>query len=351
MAWYHVPGNEQDVVISTRVRFARNLAAYPFPSRLDATGAKEIIEKVGALLESNGFQKTDFSDISRTMAYSLVEKHYASPAFIRESLPHALYLNEPCNLSVMLCEEDHIRLQCILPGLSLQDAYKGACKVEQLLDDTFDLAFDDTLGYLTHCPTNLGTAMRASVMMFLPATTLAGRMEALATRLGQLGLTVRGLYGEGSGADGYLYQISNQVTLGVSEEATLRKLEDVIQQIMDNERKWRRSIGGAELVALTDRVMRAEGTLKYAYTLSSQEFLRLSADVRLGVAMGIIKDIRMETLTSLLIEAMPATLTLSADTIPKNDNERDRTRAEYVRQRLQQDAAHPTIPQAKEEHT
>lgn len=334
MAWYHVPGNEQDVVISTRVRFARNLSEYPFPSRLDATGAKEIINKVGQVLEDNGFTKTDFSDISHTAAVSLVEKHYVSPEFVRESLPHALYLNEPCNLSVMLCEEDHIRLQCILPGLALQDAYKGACKVEQLLDERFDLAFDDKLGYLTHCPTNLGTAMRASVMLFLPATTMAGRMEALAARLNQLGLTVRGLYGEGSGSDGYLYQVSNQVTLGVTEEGTLRKLEDVVRQIIDNERKLRQSVSGRELDLLTDRVLRAEGTLKYAHALTSAEFLKLAAEVRLGIAMGIIKDVKVETLTALLIEAMPATLTMNTEPTPKTEGERDLARAMLVREKL-----------------
>ncbi len=334
MAWYQVPGHEQDTVISTRVRFARNLSEYPFPSRLNAAGAKEIISKVGGVLEANGFVKTDFSDISRTMAYSLMEKHYVSPEFIRESLPHALYLNEPCNLSVMLCEEDHIRLQCILPGFSLKDAYQGACKVEQLLDDRFDLAFDDKLGYLTHCPTNLGTAMRASVMLFLPATTRAGRMEALSARLNQLGLTVRGLYGEGSGADGYLYQISNQVTLGLSEEDTLEKLEDVIRQIIDGERKLRTAVSGEELDRLTDRVMRAEGILRTAHTLTSDEFIKFSSEVRLGVAMGIINDIKVETLTSLLIEVMPATLTLTAEPAPKSELERDKARAAYVKEKL-----------------
>ena len=334
MAWYQTPGSEQDVVISTRVRFARNLAEYPFTARLDAAKAKEIINRVGGVLEQNGFTKTDFTDISRTMAYSLVEKHYVSPEFVRESLPHALYLNEPCNLSVMLCEEDHIRLQCILPGLSLHDAYTGACKVEQLLDEQFDLAFDDRLGYLTQCPTNLGTAMRASVMLFLPATTTSGRMSALTARLNQLGLTVRGLYGEGSGADGYLYQISNQVTLGVTEEDTIRKLEDVIHQIIDNERKLRASVSGDELDELTDRVKRAEGILRYAHKLSSAEFLKLSAEVRLGVALHLIDDIKTETLTALLIEAMPATLTLASEPTPVSDIARDKLLAALVRERL-----------------
>lgn len=334
MAWYEIPGNEQDTVISTRVRFARNLSDYPFPARLDASRAREVISKVGAVLEQNGFTKTDFADVSRAMAYSLVEKHYVSPGFVKESLPHALFLNEPCSLSAMICEEDHIRLQCILPGLSLRDAYNAAAKVEEVLDSKFDLAFDDKLGYLTQCPTNLGTAMRASVMVFLPATTMQGRMEQLAARLNQMGLTIRGLYGEGSSMEGYLYQISNRETLGVTEEATLDKLEGIIRQIIDNERRLRSSVTGDDLTRLKDKILRAEGMLKYAYTLSSAEFLSLSALVRMGIGMGIVQDVKIEALTRLLVEVMPATLTLNAEKPPKTDTERDILRAEVVRSRL-----------------
>lgn len=334
MSWYHIPGSEQDTVISTRVRFARNLTEYPFTSRLDATRAREMLGRVGEVLEKNGFTRVDFADISRTTAQSLVEKHYASPAFVKESLPHALFLNEPCNLSVMVCEEDHIRLQCILPGLSLKDAYGGACKVEGLLDNAFSLAFDKRLGYLTGCPSNLGTAMRVSVMLCLPMLTVGHRLETLSHQLGQTGLLLRGLFGEGSSPSGGLVQISNRVTLGLSEEEILSRMAPAIDRIIDTERRLRASVTGIELDKLTDRILRAEGTLRYAHTLSASEMLPLLSDMRLGAAMGLLKGVRVEALTTLLVEAMPATLTLSQQSAPRCDHERDILRARLVKERL-----------------
>ena len=139
MSWYHVAGNQQDTAVCTCVRLSRNLAGYPFPARLEAAGAREIIGKVGAVLEKNGFVSTDFAEISRGAAESLAEKRFVGPRFARESLPHVLYLNDPCNLSVAVCEEDHVRIRCILSGLSLKDAYEGAAKVESLLDGEMEL--------------------------------------------------------------------------------------------------------------------------------------------------------------------------------------------------------------------
>lgn len=334
MAWYHIPGGDQDVTVSTRVRFARNLREFPFPARLDAVGAREIIDRVGGVLEKNGFIRTDFSDISGVAAQSLVEKHYVSPAFVRESLPHALFLNEPCNLAVMVCEEDHIRIQCILSGLALRDALEGAGKIEALLDGAFELAFDRRWGYLTACPTNLGTAMRGSVMLSLPLLTAAGRMEHLALQEGQTGLLLRGLYGEGTAAAGCLYQLSNRPTMGLSEEEIILRLEEAARSIMEAERRCREAITGGELDRLTDRVRRAEGTLRHAHILSAGELLELLGQVRLGAAMGILQGLRVEALTALLVEAMPATLTVGIEPPPKNDRERDILRARMVRERL-----------------
>ena len=333
MAWYHVPGNRQDTVISTRVRFARNLVDYPFPSRLDAPRAKEVVAKIGDILEDNGFTKIDFADISRTTAQSLVEKHYASPAFVRGSLPHALFLNEPCNLSVMVCEGDHIRLQCILSGLSLQDAFTGACKMESMLDEKLTFAFDQRLGYLTGCPSDLGTAMRASVMLCLPMLTMGRRIEALALQLGQTGLLLRGMYGEGSAAVGGLCQLSNRVTLGLTEEEILERLETAVEQILSEEERLRNQATEAEADQLMDRVRRAEGILRYAHTLTTGEMMEYLSDLRLGAAMGLT-NLRVEALTSLFIETMPATLTLGAREAPKQDRERDILRAKMVKETL-----------------
>ena len=334
MAWYNKNGNQSDTVLSTRIRFARNLAGYPFGNRLSSEKASEIVEKVGSLLVENGFQKIDFSELTSHEALSLVEKHYASREFAEKKTPHALMLNEPCGYAVMLCEEDHLRMQCILPGLALEDAYASLCKLDDRIDESFEIAYDEDLGYLTHCPTNLGTGMRASVMMFLPALTMAGRIGGLASQLSKIGLTMRGLYGEGTAAEGSLYQISNQITLGLTEENTLAKLSDVIRQISENEHKLRELITVEKNPALVDRICRAEGTLRHALMMSSKEFISLYADVRLGICLGIIKNVDTETLDSLFIEVMPATLMLSADSPQKNHTDRDLLRATRIKEQL-----------------
>ena len=330
MAWYNTIGQAADTVISSRVRLARNINGYPFASRLDANGANEIIEKVVTPLEASGFRKINFSDLSPIMATSYVERHYVSPEFATKETPHALLLQEQSGIAVMVCEEDHLRIQCIMEGLSLEEAYKNASRTEKRLDEEFDFAYSERLGYLTHCPTNLGTGMRASVMMFLPALTRGGYMNSLANQLAKIGLTVRGLVGEGSGSAGSMYQISNQVTLGITEEETLRKLNDAVQQIIESEQKARKAINGDALDRLTDRIKRSEGILKYAYMMSSSEFIKLFADVRFGIALGIVTDVSYEQLGALLVEAMPATLTLSSEATPKSEGARDRLRAQKI---------------------
>lgn len=334
MTWYNDTGKEYETVLSSRIRFARNLADYPFGSRLSPEKATEIIEKISPILEKGGFEKIDFTRISRTEALSYVEKHYVSREFAEKTTPHALMLNEPCGYAVMLCEEDHMRMQCILPGLALEEAYASLCKLDDLIDESFEVAYDEELGYLTHCPTNLGTGMRASVMMFLPALTMAGRISGLANQLSKIGLTMRGLYGEGTASQGSIYQISNQITLGITEEDSIKKLKDVIKQLNESEKELRKLITEGKNPELIDRICRAEGTLRHAFMLSSSEFISLFADVRLGVSLGIIKDIDPKTLGELFIEMMPATLILSEGDRQTGRKERDILRAKRIKERL-----------------
>ncbi len=338
MTWYHNIGRSPETVISTRVRLARNLVGYPFASHLNAGTANEIIEKLGAPLEASGFRKIHFSDLSPLMATSYVERHYVSPEFAAKEGPHALYLEEASGIAVMVCEEDHLRIQSIRPGLSLDEAYKDAYRTERRLDEDFDFSYSEDLGYLTHCPTNLGTGMRASVMMFLPALGMGGYMNSLANQLSKIGLTVRGLYGEGSNSSGYLYQISNQITLGISEEATLEKLKNAVDQITESELRARNAITGDARDRLTDRILRQEGILKYAYMLTSAEFIKAFSDVRLGISLGVVNDITYEQLGTLLVEAMPATLTLSSENTPKSESARDKLRAKRVQDILAEKA-------------
>lgn len=334
MSWYHVPGNQQDTVVCTCVRLSRNLAGYPFPARLDATGAREIIRKLGAVLEKNGFIPTDFSEISRGAAESLVEKRFVSSRFARESLPHVLFLNDPCNLSVTVCEEDHIRIRCILSGLALKDAYEGAVKVESTLDGALELAFDEKLGYLTASPADIGTAMGVSVILSLPLLAENGRLAGLTHRLEQVGLCLRGLCGDGKGFPGGLCMISNRVTLGMREEEITDAVEGAVHILTAAERDLWAGIRGEDLDRLTDRIHRAEGILRHAHILTATEAVELMGLMRLGAAMGITRGIRVETLTALLTEAMPATLTLGVEPPPRNRVEQDMLRARVVRERV-----------------
>lgn len=334
MSWYHIPGNDQDVAISTRVRLARNLAGIPFPARLDATGAREVIHTLGAVLEKNGFVRTDFSDISGTAAKALVEKRWITPSFARASHPHALFLNEPCNLAVMACEEDHARIQCIFPGLSLKDGMDGALTVERLLDSHLELAFEERWGYLTTSPANLGSGLRCSVLLSLPALDMAGRLEGLGHRLSRSGLCLRGPLGDEAYPFGHMYQLSNRITLGATEEEIFEVVQEAAEWLVRTERLAREAISGEELCRLTDRIRRAEGILRCAYLLSSGEMTQLLGLLRLGAAMGIVKGVRVEAMTTLLSEAMPACLASGSEVPPKGESEKNIFRADLVRRTL-----------------
>ncbi|MBQ8510800.1 MAG: protein arginine kinase [Clostridia bacterium] len=333
MAWFNQTGAESDVVISSRIRFARNIAGIPFPGRMTDAQRSEVIEKVTKALSPANLETIDMVAKSPLEAQSLVEEHFISPAFAREKAPHTLLLSADRTAAVMIGEEDHVRIQTILPGLSLGEAYKAACTLDDLLDGGAEIAYSEDVGYLTQCPTNLGTAMRASVMLHLPAMTLAGQIGSVARSLSKLGITVRGLYGEGSEAAGALYQVSNSITMGLTEQEILDKLEKVARQLVESERKLRDTLKSDSFARLCDRVMRAFGVMKNAYMLSSEEFLKLWSDVRLGVSLGMITDIDYAKLGGILIAALPATLLLTAGS-PEDTPaaERDVLRAKAVRE-------------------
>lgn len=334
MLWYEMNGKDSDVVVSSRIRLARNLPEYPFPGRLDEAGSKEIIEKVGEIFsDDDAYQVIDFPSLGELERLSYAEKHLVSREFAAQKSPCALISSERDFLYIMLLEEDHIRIQSIMPGAALKEAYKAASAADMRIDQKLSVAYDEKLGYLTHCPTNLGTGMRASVMMFLPALTWSGGIRSLQNQLGKIGLTIRGASGEGSSADGCLYQISNQVTLGMSEEEIISNLESVCGKIADEERALREKMKQNGGVKFSDRIMRAYGTMLYAQLTDSKEFSELYANVRLGAALGMIDSLRVQRLDNMLICAMPATLMLSDGKI-KTPADRDRARADMMRRVL-----------------
>lgn len=334
MAWYQVKGNEVDIVLSSRIRLARNLEGYAFGRHLDDKAARQIIDRIEGALGAD-FVKTDMSTVSPMMAEAMVEQHRISRDFAAAKGERALFSNDNKSVSLMACEEDHIRLQCILPGLALGDAYRLACECDDLLDAALPIAFDDTLGYLTHCPTNLGTGLRASVMLFLPALQGRGAIPSLSHQLAKIGLTLRGLYGEGSASHACLYQVSNQVTLGHSEEQILHKLEEAVQSIIQQERALCKEVTGEAALRRADRIHRSLGIALHATLISSEEFFKIFTDLKLGVALGEIDSISHEALHALLIHSLPATLSTQAADAPSTALERDALRASFIKKALE----------------
>ena len=334
MAWYQVKGNEADTVISSRIRLARNINGYPFGKRLSAENAEKILSEVEKALGGD-YTRTDMTALSPVGARALMEQHLISPEFASGKTPRALFRNDKKSMYVMALEEDHLRLQCILPGLALEDAYRFATECDEKLSEALDIAFDKRLGYLTHCPTNLGTGLRASVMLFLPAMTENRMIPSLSHQLQKIGLTIRGIYGEGSAAHGCIYQISNQVTLGLSAEDILKKLGETVGSIIEKERGLRRAVTGEAAILFEDRCQRALGTLCYAKCISSEEFFSLYRDVKLGIAKGLLSHISHETLNTLLISVMPAMLYESGAVAGSSALERDIARAEFIKKALE----------------
>ena len=328
MEGYVEKNNQVQHVISTRVRFARNIADYPFASRMDQTSAREIIEKVQSVLPA--YEYIDFHTLDPIRARSYVEKHFVSPNFLTVRMPHGLLVKD--DLYIMLCEEDHMRVQCIVPGLDFDRAFAGASAVCDALEDKLPIAYNERLGYLTHCPTNLGTGMRASVMMFLPALTFSGAIRKISQQLSKMGLTMRGIYGEGSEESGCLYQVSNQITLGISEEDTISKLKEIVDTIIENEKRAQKALDAQNHDKLHDSTSRALGTMKYAITMSSEEFMNLYGKVRFGLNIGCLKDVCYETLDQLSVAVQPATISLESSV--QDAALRDKIRAEKVRNML-----------------
>lgn len=337
MSWYDTPGAEQDIALCTTAGLARDLAQYPFPSRMSATEARELLAAVGATLTENGFSAVDFADIPRRTACSLVEAGYATPDFMRTSLPHALYLNQPCGISVMLCGQDHVRLRCICAGLAVRDAYSGVAGVESQLDPGFPFAFSETLGYLTQSPGELGTGLRLSVLLYLPALRAAGQLPGLAAHLESRGLSLCGSDGAEESPDGRgpsLYRLSNRVTLGLPEAELVARVEDAARELILCERRRRAALSGEELELLTDRVFRALGAVRYARRVSPAECIEWLSLLRLGAAMGLLPEVRVEQLTRLLFEQLPATLALSEEPPLVSDQSQNAARARLLREQL-----------------
>lgn len=338
MKWYLATGPEGDVVISTRIRLARNFADVPFPPRMTPEQAKKVIADVkDALLGANAsvakdFDYFDMEALTPARAQSLAERHLISPEFAQQRRGRALLLAKDESVSIMVNEEDHLRIQTLLPGMQLKEAYGVADRFDDLFDEKLKYAFNENLGYLTTCPTNLGTGLRASVMLHLPAIAQSGAVPSLANTVAKLGLTIRGTYGEGSDAQGAFFQLSNQVTLGLNEAEAIENLHGIAGQIIGQERAARENLKKIS-PRFEDRVFRSYGLLRSARLLSHAEFMALISDVRLGVVAGLIPDVSLETVSGLISETQPATLQTAAGR-NLDAAARDQLRAQKVREAL-----------------
>lgn len=340
VAWMDARGPESDIVISSRVRLARNLQQVPFPHLLNETSGRQVMEQVGRALKTSnqsiicGLELVPLSQLSYLDRNILLEKHLISPDHAGSASPYrGVAVNQDGTLAIMVNEEDHLRIQCVLSGLQLNQAYKYSELADDALEEGLDYAFEARRGYLTSCPTNVGTGMRASVMLHLPATAITNQTNSVIQSITQFGLTVRGMYGEGTEATGNLYQVSNQVTLGQTEEDIVNNLWTVVIQIVEQERQLRERLLKEMRYQVEDRLLRSYGILTNARMLTSTEALALLSDVRMGVDMNILPQINRQVLNELIVAIKPSHLQRAAGR-EMDPMERDIKRAEIIKEKL-----------------
>jgi protein arginine kinase len=336
-SWLTGEGNNSEIVLSSRVRLARNISNIPFPSIAKALDRGKVvsftqkaIQKSSMLNSGKFYTSSEFLPLDKTF---LIERHLVSPEFVREGDSKALYIGEGETISLMINEEDHIRIQSLKSGLEIKDAFELADKVDTELSSTLEFDFDPDFGYLTSCPTNVGTGMRASVLIHLPGLVLTKEIENVISQVTKLGLTARGFYGEGSEVLGNLIQISNQTTLGKSEEDLIESLEKVTQQIIEYENNSRKTLYREAKEQIEDKIWRAFGILQNARVITSNEVTNLLSAIRLGLGMGTLTEISLGTINQILLISFPAHLQKYFNK-EMEPNERDILRAEFIRKKL-----------------
>lgn len=338
-SWMRERGPQGDIVLGTRCRLARNLQDIPFPEAASREQLREVLSKAAGvtphLSEMGPFAFREMATMDALEREILVEEHLISPSHMQNPAHKAVILNAERNISIMVNEEDHFRIQVLKPGLQLEQAWQRANSIDDLLEEHLDFAFDLQAGYLTSCPTNVGTALRASVMLHLPALRRVQKVQEVLGAVAKFGLTVRGLYGEGSDAWGNVYQLSNQITLGQSEDETLEHLARFTAQILHSERQAREYLLEKERRLTTeDWLYRSYGILQNARIIASQEAMELLSDLKLGIDLGVIPHGDPDLLKQLMVQIRAAHLqSLMGQPLPAQ--ERDRLRASLIRDTLQ----------------
>lgn len=336
--WMREQGPENDIVLSTRIRLARNFQDKLFPIIAEEKELESIITYFKNHYANKSFQHYEdlelimMDDLTKIEKKVLVEKHLISPN-LAKARSSAVLMSRNEQVSMMLNEEDHIRMQLYFPGFQLTKALQESFLLDDWLEQDIDYAFDEEKGYLTSCPTNVGTGMRASVMIHLPALVITKRINQMVPVINQLGYVVRGIYGEGSEALGSIFQISNQITLGKSEEDIVDDLESIILKVVEQERHARNQIMNRSRSHIEDQIFRSYGTLKHSRIMESAEAATKISNVRLGIDLGIIENVSNNILNELMILTQPGFLQRYAKK-SLNASERDELRATLIRERL-----------------
>jgi len=310
--WYLQSGKESDVVLSTRIRLARNIKDIPFPAKYGKKDAEQVIKKAQEILPSIGYglKLIKLKDMDNVTKLSLIEKHIISPDFaVDEDDVRAILMNEEENVCIMINEEDHFRIQILSSGLDLENSLNFAIEVDEKIGKLINYAFQEKYGFLTSCPTNVGTGLRASVMVHLPALTMTGNINKVLEVVNGFGMNIRGIYGEGSKSQGNIYQISNKQSLGISEQEIIKNLRAITEKIIEQERLARKYLG-KNAIELEDRVYRAYGIISNCRRMTSEEAKKLLSDVKLGVDLGIIKELTDLKINKLELYTRPANMQL-----------------------------------------
>ena len=327
------------IAMSSRIRLARNYRDYPFPARLSADAARKILEMTKETffsskeINTNDYLYVDMQELDPIERIMLVEKHLASPELASGNKPCAAIISKDESVSIMLNEEDHLRIQCITGSTAIDEALEKCSTMERILESKHDIAYDMNLGYLTSCPTNLGTGMRASFMLHLPALVAAGQINGILEQCGRIGVAIRGIYGEFSAPSGNMFQFSNHGSLGNNESEIVNNIKNVGTQIIEHEHRLRLGVLEQSKTKFEDRVCRSLGVLTSARILDTGEFMTLWSSVRLGVDMGVIEDVDIKTLDELMAQSQSASLQKMAGRT-LTPEERDVQRANLVRKRL-----------------
>ncbi|MCC8190080.1 MAG: protein arginine kinase [Planctomycetes bacterium] len=335
--WMSGAGPHSGIAVSTRVRLARNLSGRRFPTHPDQTDRQEVLDEVQHAIRSlpggRRFTWMELDDQIPLERRLLMERHLISRELADGSGPRAVAVNQEDSLAVMVNEEDHLRLQCLISGLSVQAAYEKVNRLDDQLSERLSYAFDPFYGYLTSCPTNVGTGLRVSVMLHLPALVMTRHIEKVFRAVYEMRMAVRGFYGEGTEAFGELYQISNQITCGRSELDIIDDMEAVIGAIIQYEEKARAELASSDRSQLEDRIWRSWGVLQHARMMSSEEAMRHLSSLRLGVVMGMLDRLGLPDLQRLFLYSQPAHLQrMEGRELASGD--RDVVRASFIRKQL-----------------